>query len=131
MSQDNSDPYHHLHDEADAAPYAAGRVGAAHMITMAGRNALSLDGEWRFVLDLYDEGLRQGWFKDDAAPITNWTTPRDYDGGVWQSAPVPSCWNVLKPEWFYFEGSVWYAREFHMDSLSGHPRGRKQAFGAG
>ena len=118
MSQDNSYPYHHLHDEAYAAPYAAGRVGAAQMITMAGRETLSLDGEWRFILDLYDEGLRQGWFKNDATPIADWTTPRDYDGGVWQSAPVPSCWNVLKPEWFYFEGSGWYAREFTVQSLS-------------
>ena len=118
MSQETSDPYHHLHDEAYAAPYAAGRVGAEEMIAMAGRTSVSLDGEWRFVLDLYDEGLRQGWYKNDASPIKDWATPRDYDGGLWQTVPVPSCWNVLKPEWFYFEGSGWYARDFVQEQIS-------------
>ena len=118
MTQESIDPYHHLHDEAYANPFATGRVGADQMITMAGRQPIPLDGEWRFVLDLYDEGLRQGWYKNDAAPITEWSTPRDYDGGIWQTVPVPSCWNVLMPEWFYFEGGGWYARNFTVETLS-------------
>ena len=118
MTQANEDPYHHLHDEAYALPFETGRVGAPQMITMAGRKSVSLDGNWNFVLDLYDEGLRQGWYKDDETPITQWTTPRDYDSGLWQNVPVPSCWNVLKPEWFYFEGSGWYGRHFTLDTIS-------------
>ena len=120
MNQKIIDPYHHLHDEAYAAPFAVERVGAEQMIAMAGRQSISLDGDWCFVLDLYDEGLRQAWYKNDAAPIEDWSTPRDYDGGVWQTAPVPSCWNVLKPEWFYFEGGAWYARHFSQEKISDH-----------
>jgi beta-glucuronidase len=120
MTEDSDDPYHHLHDEAYAIPFEKGRVDAEHMIAMAGRTAISLDGNWNFVLDLYDEGLRQAWYKNDHTPIGQWITPRDYDGGIWQHAPVPSCWNVLKPEWFYFEGSGWYARSFALDKISDH-----------
>lgn len=104
------DPYHHLHDEAYAAPFAAGRVGWRDMVAMAGREVVPLDGPWRFVLDLHDEGLRQRWYADDEAPIEAWSIPRDHDDGAWQSVPVPSSWNVLKPEWTYFEGSAWYTR---------------------
>jgi beta-glucuronidase len=105
------DPYHHLHDEAYAAPFAEARVGWRDLICVAGRRLESLDGTWNFVLDLHDEGLRQRWFEDAPAPIDGWTTPRDYDDGAWQTTPVPSCWNVMRPEWTYFEGGAWYTRE--------------------
>jgi beta-glucuronidase len=108
----DDDPYHHLHDEAYAEPYAAGRVGWRALVTTAGRRTENLDGPWRFVLDLHDEGLRQRWFAQDDAPLGSWTAPRDYDGGGWQSIAVPSCWNMARPEWFYFEGGAWYSRTF-------------------
>jgi beta-glucuronidase len=109
---DGADPFHHLHDEAFAAPFSAGRVGWRDMVCVAGREVESLGGTWRFVLDLHDEGLRQRWYEDDDTAIAAWTTPRDYDDGAWQTAPVPSCWNVLRPEWTHFEGGAWYTRLF-------------------
>ncbi len=113
MSSVQSDPYLHLHDEAYACPFAARRVGVRDMIAMAGRRSLSLDGEWRFVLDLHDEGLRQHWYADPVEPIEKWVVPRDYDDGAWQTITVPSCWNMARPDWTFFEGSGWYTREFH------------------
>lgn len=112
------DPYHHLHDEAYADVYAAGRVGAHDMVAMAGRQVQSLNGTWSFVLDLFDEGLRQRWFADVPCPAHAWTAPRDYDGGDWQPITTPSCWNLLKPEWFFFEGSAWYARTLQIDAIA-------------
>lgn len=106
------DPYHHLHDEAYAAPFAARRSGWRDMLTVAGREIESLDGEWNFVLDLHDEGLRQAWYADEPEPISGWRMPRDYDDGDWQKIAVPSCWNVVRPEWTYFEGGAWYTRAF-------------------
>lgn len=108
----SEDPYLHLHDEDYARPFAAGRVGVAAMIAVRSRPQTSLDGPWRFTLDLHDEGLRQRWYADVPVAIEDWTVPRDHDDGIWQSVPVPSCWNVQKPAWHYFEGSGWYAREF-------------------
>ena len=112
------DPYQHLHTEDYADAFAAGRVGAADMIFMGGRPTVSLDGTWRFALDLFDEGLRQKWYLDPADDPARWTVPRDYDAGDWQTVPVPSCWNLLKPEWTYFEGSAWYTRFFQAPALA-------------
>ncbi len=116
MTADNIDPYHHLHDEGYANAYAKRRVGADDLISVAGRKLQSLDGDWDFVLDLYDEGLRQKWYAEDAAAIGDWTKPRDYDGGGWQRVVTPSCWNVIKPEWFYFEGGAWYGRTLQIEA---------------
>ncbi len=114
-----ADPYHHLHEEAYTAAFAAGRVGWMDMITVAGRPIERLDGVWHFVCDLHDEGLRQRWYEDDAAPIERWQVPRDYDDGAWQTTQVPSCWNTTRPEWTYFEGGAWYTRT--LDGIVQHP----------
>lgn len=122
MTADNIDPYHHLHNEAYADAYAKMRVGADDLISVAGRKPQSLDGNWDFVLDLYDEGLRQKWYAEDAAPIGEWGKPRDYDGGGWQQVATPSCWNVVKPEWFHFEGGAWYGRTLPLESPNADER---------
>jgi beta-glucuronidase len=106
------DPFAHLHDEGFANAFAARRVGAADMVAMGGRRRISLGGLWRITPDLYDEGLRQHWYRQTPDEPAGWTAPRDYDEGGAEQAPVPSCWNMLKPEWKYFEGSMWYARTF-------------------
>ena len=112
------DPFHHLHVEDYAASYDNGRVGADEMIFVRNRPRMSLNGEWRFVTDLFDEGLRQQWFCDLPSDAYSFSVPRDHDWGDWQRTPVPSCWNMQKSEWRYFEGSCWYTREFLCPSLS-------------
>lgn len=105
------DPFAHLHDEDYAAAFAARRLGFADRVAMGGREAESLDGEWRFTLDLFDEGLRQRWYANEpSADPRTWTTPLDYDAGQGDSIAVPSCWTCLKPEWSFFEGGAWYTR---------------------
>ena len=110
MAAEN-DPFAHLHDEAYAARYGRGFATADTLVTTAGRPALSLDGDWHMTLDLFDEGLRQRWYALDETPPSQWSTPRDYEIEGGDVVPVPSCWNLLKPEWLHFEGSAWYARE--------------------
>lgn len=111
MSADK-DPFHHLHDEAYASRYVDGYATADTLVTLAGRETISLDGAWHMTLDLFDEGLRQRWYALDDTPPSQWQTPRDYEREGGDVVPVPSCWNLLKPEWLYFEGSAWYARDF-------------------
>lgn len=106
------DPFAHLHDEDYAEEFAAGRVGAADMVAMGGRRRISLAGEWHITPDLHDEGLRQQWYRYPPDDPASWTRPRDYDEAGAMAAAVPSCWNMLRPEWAYFEGSMWYARSF-------------------
>ncbi len=89
------------------------RHGTAEtLVTLAGRQVVIPDGEWRMTLDLFDEGLRQRWFALDETPPSQWAVPRDYEIEAGDLVPVPSCWNVLKPEWTHFEGGAWYTRWF-------------------
>ena len=69
------DPFHHLHDENYADVFDKGRVGHAGMVFMGGRETIGLGGEWRFVLDLFDEGLRQKWYEHPPSDPTSWETP--------------------------------------------------------
>ena len=104
------DPFAHLHDEDYANPFEAGMVGAESHVMLGGRDIISLDGDWYMTLDLFDEGLRQRWYAANEDPPSQWAIPRDYEIEAGDIVPVPSCWNVLKPEWFYFEGAAWYTR---------------------
>ncbi len=106
------DPFAHLHDEDYANAFSRDWTGADTLFDPAGRGGTSLDGTWTMTLDPFDEGLRQRWFELDDTPPERWTVPRDYDIGGGDRVPVPSCWNLLKPEWKYYEGAVWYARDF-------------------
>ena len=105
------DPFAHLHDEAYDAPLALRRAGASRLVLAQGRAETSLDGTWRLTLDPFEEGLRQRWYADDDAPPAAWDTPRDWqwDGG--EAAPVPGCWNLLRPELLHYEGAAWYVRD--------------------
>lgn len=107
------DPFAHLHDENYDAPYVHPRCKARDMVTMAGRKTVSLNGDWRFTLDLFDEGLRQKWFAQPPMPVNQWRVPRDYDESDAQTLSVPSVWSLAKPEWTYFEGGGWYSRSIH------------------
>ncbi len=107
-----TDPFAHLHDEGYAAGFARGRTGHGALIAMAGRKTISLNGTWKFTPDLFDEGLRQKWYQWRRDPPEQWDWPRDYDEEAAYDMPVPSCWNMARAEWMYFEGSGWYARDF-------------------
>jgi beta-glucuronidase len=119
---DVDDPFAHLHDEDYARPFARALAHCGTLVTLAGRQTVSLDGEWLMTLDLFDEGLRQRWFELDETPPSQWAVPRDYEIEAGEPVPVPSCWNVLKPEWTYFEGGAWYTRWFDWQPAAGAER---------
>ncbi len=61
--------------------------------------ALSLDGDWQYVMDPGNRGRRHGYFAVD------------FDTRGWKTMPVPSQWYV---EGHDYHGVVWYRREFDM-----------------
>lgn len=111
MQDRAADPFAHLHDEAYAASFDPLRRGHRDLISVAGRDGESLCGEWLMTLDLFDEGLRQKWYALDDTPSSQWAVPRDYEAEAGARVAVPSCWNLLRAEWRYFEGAAWYARD--------------------
>ncbi len=112
------DPFAHLHDEGYGHATDHPRLGAAFSVAMGGRDRISLNGAWHFTRDLFDEGLRQGWYRDDLAGPKHWPTPRDHEVWAAETVTVPGCWTTQRPEWRYFEGAAWYARRFVWDDAA-------------
>ncbi|MEO1090028.1 MAG: glycoside hydrolase family 2 TIM barrel-domain containing protein [Pseudomonadota bacterium] len=104
------DPFAHLHDEAYGDAFRTPRLDVSGLIDPGGRPIEPLTGGWRLTLDPFEEGLRQRWFAYDDAPVEVWTTPRDWDPLGGEPVTVPSCWNMVRPEWRHYEGAVWYTR---------------------
>ena len=83
-----------------------------------GRELQSLDGTWKYILDLYELGFynyrmdedRNGWFRDAHAQ-----RPEDLVEYNFDTAPtlhVPGDWNTQKEDLLNFEGNIWYRRQF-------------------
>ncbi|PVZ88961.1 glycoside hydrolase family 2 [Serratia sp. S1B] len=100
-----------LHNEQYDTPYNVQNLNYQNLLFSGGRERESLSGEWRFTLDLHDTGLRQKWFLLPPRDAETRRDPYDYDPFAGDVIPVPSCWQMIKDKWFYFEGSAWYTRE--------------------
>lgn len=101
-----------LHDEAYDAAFNLQNLNAQTMLFTGGREAQSLNGEWNFCVDLLDTGLRQKWYA--MAPVSSGerAEPWDYDPFAGETTQVPSCWQMQRERWYFFEGSAWYTRSF-------------------
>ncbi|MGI9437462.1 MAG: glycoside hydrolase family 2 protein, partial [Geminicoccaceae bacterium] len=101
-----------LHDEDYDRPFNPQNLNCRGMVFARNRARESLNGRWSFTLDRFDTGLRQHWYKDCHLPTDGRELPWDYDIHNGESTEVPSCWNFSKPEYFHYEGSAWYGRQF-------------------
>ncbi len=112
-----------IHDPNWPAHYAEPIATAQTLIDSSDRTQQSLDGPWHFAIDQYDTCMRARWFIERDHDAEGFRLPVDFSFDEWETVPVPSCWNVLKPEWFWYEGSAVYFRE--VDFLPG-PVGERQ-----
>ena len=92
------------------------------------RTSVSLDGEWNYIVDIYEAGYRDyrrkpvaveasffqdhGWYSDQKKLI-------EYDFDHAPTLKVPGDWNTQKPELYYYEGAVWYRRLFGCEPKPG------------
>jgi beta-glucuronidase len=92
------------------------------------RHGASLDGRWQYLMDPYDAGyldFHLNPIKDGGLGATR--VPRDkgdkYELAFLPATPalqVPGDWNTQRPELLWYEGSIWYRREFdHPAAASG------------
>jgi beta-glucuronidase len=92
------------------------------------RPAMSLNGEWHVIPDPYQTGLydfhkhelKEGWFVNAKAKPGD-TGPIDYDFSKAATIKVPGDWNTQKPEFFWYEGLMWYEKDFSYQ-LKAHTR---------
>ncbi len=83
------------------------------------RPATSLNGDWGAIVDPYFSGLfsfhhqekANGWFLNQKARAGD-PFPTEYDFAKAQTLRVPGDWNTQRESLLYYEGPVWYERDF-------------------
>jgi beta-glucuronidase len=83
------------------------------------RPATSLNGEWGAIVDPYFNGLfsfhhqvkSNGWFLNQKAKPGD-PFPIEYNFATAPKLKVPSDWNTQRESLLYYEGPVWYERDF-------------------
>jgi beta-glucuronidase len=82
------------------------------------RPVASLNGDWHVIVDQYATGLydfhqnlrKDGFFMN--APFDPSSHPQDYNFANASTLKVPGDWNTQRPELLYYEGPIWYQRDF-------------------
>ncbi len=95
-------------------PCAQGQLIA----NIEGRKTISLDGQWRTIIDPYESGYydyryepsTNGYFKD-AKPKTK-SDLIEYDFDTSGSLNVPGDWNTQAERLLFYEGTIWYKKAF-------------------
>jgi beta-glucuronidase len=95
------------------AASAAAQVKSPTLIgNMPGRTLISLNGQWRAIVDPYESGLstRTGLFENrkpkDKADFV------EYDFDASTNLAVPGDWNSQRDDLLFYEGPVWYKKSF-------------------
>ncbi len=84
------------------------------------RPAQSLNGDWHALPDQYGSGLydfhqhlsAHGWFENHQAGNGG---PQDYNFATAPTLKVPGDWNTQRPEFLWYEGLMWYEKDFQFE----------------
>lgn len=91
------------------------------------RSNFSLNGDWHFIVDPYEVGLYtfhrelrpDGWFKNGAPePGSNGLVEYEFDKEP--TLKVPGDWNTQRESLYFYEGLVWYKRDFNYTPQAHH-----------
>jgi beta-glucuronidase len=75
-----------------------------------GRTTVSLNGAWRAIVDPFENGKSAGFFRDEKP-----RSKRDRVEYSFDASPVlnvPGDWNTQREQLMFYEGPVWYRRDF-------------------
>ena len=97
----------------------AALAGAAALQNAGARQGLSLNGPWHAIADPYESGYydyryqpqAHGGMGENKKPA-NKTEFVEYDFDSAPTLMVPGDWNTQRPEFLFYEGTVWYHRNF-------------------
>src|SRR5712671_6446493 len=93
----------------------------------ASRRGISLNGQWRVIVDPYESGYfdyrykpqADGGFGANKKPKSD-SDLVEYDFDSADRLQVPGDWNTQRPDLMLYEGTVWYKREFDCPTPPGH-----------
>jgi len=117
--------------------------GQGQIINIQNREHISLNGQWRYLVDPYETGYydyrrdirdqKESPSKSEALFLgyrqQDPTERVEYDFDLADTIQVPGDWNSQKERLFYYEGSVWYYKRFDYP-LDLHERRQFVHFGA-
>lgn len=86
-----------------------------------GRNITNLDGRWHYIVDPYNTGDERRFFNNKVQE--NDSELLEYDFSTAPTLNVPGDWNSQKEALKYYEGIVWFQRDF-----VAHPQNGKRYF---
>jgi len=101
-----------IHNEEYENQYLAKPLTYNDMIYDDFRAKESLNGKWHFQVDWYDTCLRAKWYQENYYNEEGLCQPVDFNFDDWEEAEVPSCWNLQKNHYYYYEGPAVYTRTF-------------------
>lgn len=109
------------------AGYAFAATGPSTVIgNVSARQTTSLNGTWQIIVDPFDNGKSAKFFRDDKPKDKSDRVEYSFDASP--SVNVPGDWNTQREQLLFYEGPVWYRRQFDY-----HKRGGKRVlvyFGA-
>ena len=108
-----------------AVGFVSATAAASSNFAIYPRASHSLDGEWKIIVDPYENGYYNYRYEpfDQQSPVSTnafftdskMQTPGDlieYDFDKAKSLQVPGDWNTQDQKLYYYEGSVWYRKLF-------------------
>ena len=112
-----------------AAAVAALSASALFAQAFAARTSMSLDGDWHYIVDQMDVGSKSYhddfesdrdnmWFGRNVKPKHR-SDLVEYDFAASPTMKVPGDWNTQVKELYYYEGVVWYERDFQWTKREG------------
>jgi beta-glucuronidase len=84
--------------------------GAPLIANPHGRTTQSLNGEWHYIVDPYENGISAHYFEDRQG--TKETALIEYDFEASPTLRVPGDWNSQRDALFFYEGPIWYEKRF-------------------
>ena len=100
-----------LADWASAAPAASTLIA-----NVSGRATMNLDGAWRAIVDPFDNG-KGGFFRNETPHSKSERVEYSFDASPVLN--VPGDWNTQREQLMFYEGPVWYRREFNYKKHDG------------
>ena len=88
------------------------------IINVDGRNTTSLNGDWRYIPDLYESGYYDYRYKESPNGFFQDAEPQkksdriEYSFDHADQLNVPGDWNSQKDNLFFYESTIWYRKLF-------------------
>jgi beta-glucuronidase len=100
-------------------------IAEEQIISVYNRDKTSLNGNWKIIIDPYDNGYytfhldksTKGYFLDYEPAPDERAVEHEFSDA--HTLFVPGDWNTQRDELFFYEGSIWYRNDFEYEKKNG------------